>query len=340
MLLTVATFACMAMLIASAIGKLSAETSIGQTMAQWGSLKVPRPLINRHLVRAHPYGELMLAIALLRPGILGLVAAILTAALLVCYSYFLYRGIRSGIAAHCSCFGDSHRVTWYSLLRNAGFFVFALLSIADHAAGDGVIGAVNREGIGEVLLAALLVLAGICVVVGMSRGEEHKEPATTDARPARSGDDDYVAEPLRRWPIADEAGNRTYLPELVAEAPALLINVSLRCHKCAATIEQIPTWQDQFGQLVNIAVLSADTPAALLAEYPQLRGRVFHDDLDIIAPAYQLATPSAMLLGFDRTISGGPVSGASAIDRFVADIQDELAAAGLFNSGEMPAAGE
>lgn len=336
MLLSVATFASMAMLIASAIGKFTGASTIGQTMAQWGSLKVPRPLINRHLVRAHPYVELLIALALAASGALGLVAAIITAALLVCYSYFLYRGIRSGIAAHCSCFGDSHRVTWYSLLRNGGFFIFALMAIADHlGAGGGIAGAVHRGGFGEVTLGALLVGAGVCVVVGMSRGEEQKAAPPTEVRAEGSSDDDYVAEPLRNWPIRNEAGNRIFLPDLVAEAPALLINVSLKCHKCAETIEQIPQWEDQFGTLMNICVLSADPPAALLAEYPQLRGRAYHDDLGIIAPAYQLATPSAMLLGFDRTISGGPVNGASAVAQFVTDIYGELAAAGLLDTGQV-----
>ncbi|MDO5727055.1 MAG: DoxX family protein [Bowdeniella nasicola] len=329
MLLTTATLALSAMLIASGIGKLTSGPSIGATMAQWGSLKVPRPLVNRHLVRAHPWVELVLALLIWLPGPVGTIGTVISAVLVIVYTIILIRGIRSGIAERCSCFGDNHRITWYSVLRNVGFFLFAIRAIADHRVGMGGPVAAIAAGRGaHLLLALVLVIAGVLVVIGMSHvdSDEAQLPAATTTT---DGNDEYQPMPLLHLPLRRETGELAAISELVSDRPVLLINVSTTCAKCAGAIQRLDHWQDRLGELVTVAVLTASDLHELVAMYPAVHGRVYWDHLEVISPAYRLATPSAILLGIDYTISGGPVHGMNEIDSLVEQMRNELIYAGV-----------
>lgn len=353
MLLTVATLACTAMLMASAIGKLTGEPVIGRTMAQWGSLGVPRVLVNRHLVRAHPYVELVLAVLLLVPGTIGLIAAIITAALLVCYTYFLYQGIRSGIATTCSCFGDDHDVTWYSVLRNAGFFALALMAIADHwGAVGGPVGLWRSEGALQLALAVVLVGCAVSVVIGMSHRPAPKptrpnsQPAAAQPVPSATGEadeldqqEDYQRMPLLFMPLKTASGEVRYLPEISGLRPVLLINASTTCAYCADAIARLEQWEEALGGIVDIALLTTDDVETFLQRYPDTADRLYHDYLPVVATAYMLSTPTAILLGIDSYLAGGPASGVEEISQLVADMRAELQAAGVLapDADDVPA---
>ena len=75
--------------------------------------------------------------------------------------------------------------------------------------------------------------------------------------------------------------------------------------------------------MVVRAVL-AGRPSAVDAGLTFLRGHVWFDPFGITRRAFAAGNPSAVLLGADGLVAGGPVHGEDAVRAFVADVADQL----------------
>ena len=73
-------------------------------LAGWAEIGVPRVLRQPWLVRAHPWAELLLALAVaLLGGILGVIAALIAVVVLAVYLWLVVRLRRRDDDASCAC---------------------------------------------------------------------------------------------------------------------------------------------------------------------------------------------------------------------------------------------
>ena len=116
-----------AVMIASAVAKFRRPDDI----AGWAEMGVPRRLRQRWLITFHPWGELLLGIALAAlGGVLGLLAAVVALALMVAYLSLVSSVFRRAQGASCACFGTRPRpVTRLTIARNAWLTLLAAATV-------------------------------------------------------------------------------------------------------------------------------------------------------------------------------------------------------------------
>ena len=87
-------------------------------------------------------------------------------------------------------------------------------------------------------------------------------------------------------------------------------------------------WRERLPQL-EVRLLSSMKPETLPDDL-RPDGAVAYDHAGVAQRALALnGSPTAVLLGADGLLAGGPVEGVAEIEQFVADIADQLAGAAL-----------
>jgi hypothetical protein len=133
----------------------------------------------------------------------------------------------------------------------------------------------------------------------------------------------YVRAEIPHVPVTQADGSVVSLRELAGSRPQLILAVSRTCSSCASTIEAAPLWQERVPEVdIHLLFPSEDDPATSTRSQPQ----TLHDPKRFAFEALRLpGTPSAVLLGADGMLAGGPVAGHDAISAFVAEVDAELA---------------
>lgn len=319
-----------AVLIASATAKLRTPDDL----AGWTEVGVPRALRRRWLLRLHPVGEAVLGGFLaLAGGWLGQLAATAAVALMAAYTVLVARAARRSPGAACACFGARRTITRITVIRNVWLTALA-------AATAAVIG--STPFLGGALWTGLshggwlLGLAVAAITAGMilwpDRGEP--SPATTTESLAAGipvagdGDADYVRVRTPAIPVVLADGSDSTLRALARERPVLLLAVSSFCGSCAAVMERRSTYRELLPE-VDVRLLLTEGSRSRWAEGGRLQS--VHDEKEYVSDSLGYSgTPSAVLLGVDGLLAGGPVTGDRAVDRFVDDIYEAL-------HGERPA---
>ncbi|MDT0186481.1 hypothetical protein Q9S36_40485 [Microbacterium sp. ARD31] len=308
-------------LIASGVSKFRAADDL----AAWAELGVPAPLRREWLRRLHPWGEVALGLAIaVVGGAPALVAALAAAALMAAYTWLVVRAVREEKDASCACFGARKRVTKVTIVRNVWLTALAVVTSASSWTTP-LIGGPLREAIGEGPWVFGLVVAAIttALILWPERGFE-VPPANLRVSAGEDGEDgDYVRTRTPAVPVTFADGRVENLRTLAARKPILLLSVSPTCAPCAPVIEKVGFWRDLLPEVdVRLLLAAAPEDSALIetAEPQSL-----HDPDGYARQSLDIpSTPTAVLLGADGLLAGGPAVGADDIDDFVADIYESL----------------
>lgn len=309
------------MLVVSAVGKLRSPSASAQAFR---NLRVPAPLSGRLVVEALPYVELVLAVGLVVVGGgPGSVMAVAALALFTAYLLLVTRALGFDEDVDCACFGAfaPGRITGRTLLRNAWLVAVGAAAVAASLHGESV--ATRLTG-GQTpwwwLVGSLAAAATVLLVLGPAGDAQ---PSSAQAY-ASVDEGDYVRARTPALPVTLGDGSRTTLRALSADRPQLLVHVSEICGSCMEVIEAMPGWRERLPAVdVRLVLGAAPGSSALTAVAEPLS---VHDPEGLVAHSFDmLATPSAVLLGADGLLAGGPVVGSYAVPDFVEQIMRELA---------------
>lgn len=310
-------------LVVSAVGKLRSPSASAEAFRD---LRVPAPLSGSLAVRALPWVEIALALGLLALGGLpGTAAAVGTLVLFTAYLVLVVRALGFDEDVECACFGEfaPGRISRRTVVRNAWLVALAAVTVGVAAQGPSVLTRIADELLPWWWLAGAVAAAVTTwlVVGGSSAAVPTVEPT---AHAEEEGD--YVRYRTPALPIMLGDGTTTNLRALGTVRAQLLLYVSDWCSSCHDVVEAVPRWRDLLGPVDVRLVLAAPPSETTLtsADEPQ----TLHDTERLLDDSFGIRrTPSAILLGADGLLAGGPVTGHDDVLEFVEAIAEELGVA-------------
>jgi thiol-disulfide isomerase/thioredoxin len=313
---------CAAVLLLSGIAKLRDPATVDTAFS---SLGVPRALDTRMVRRLLPWVEIALgAWLLLATGPALVVVALVTFALFVAYLVLVVRAVRQPEPVDCGCFGalGDSEVTTVTVWRNAALVLSAALAVLAGVRGTGVLPALVDDTGVVAWVAAAALTAAVAVLVAYrppSATSETGQPseALTDA------DGEYVRDPIPDAQVLTEDGKLVFLADEARRAAHLLVFLSPGCGPCDRLGPLVPGWSEELAPVVVKAVV-AGQPVVVEAWLTYLQGHAWCDPFGITRKAFTAGNPSAVLLGADGLIAGGPVHGEEDVLSFITDVRDQL----------------
>jgi peroxiredoxin len=270
------------------IAKLGDYTGVRTMVADFGfPARLTAPLAG-----ALVCGELGVAAALAIPP-LARAGGLGALALLVAFSAVISLNVAHGRRPACHCFGRlrSAEVGWPTVARNA-----LPAAVAGFVAADGR------------FLPVLAALAALATGAWLVLGPRKPPPLRAGARaPAFS--------------LADQAGQKQTLESLLTQGrPVLLVFSDSACGACRDLMPRVARWQDEFGDVLTVAVVSTGPPGnhRAAAREHGLRRLLADEDRSVTAAYRIAATPSAVVVDAGRLITAGPAAGADEITGLLA----------------------
>ncbi|MCA1783359.1 MAG: hypothetical protein LC679_14655 [Intrasporangiaceae bacterium] len=339
--LTLIPITLVIVLVVSALAKLKARASTASAVRL---LRVPGFLKPEWVAVALPPGEIVLGLAMLSPWLpLARLAAVGALVLFLAYWVIIARAMTFDPRPSCGCFGQigDQRVTAKTLARNtvlvAGSAAFVWMTWAQDATVIGFLtDATAREwllvlGAGFAVLVTWFVLSPPAPVKQRSAKKRRHEPAPAPVTPV---EEEYVRVAIPDAILLDASRNPSTLLQLAEQQPVLLIFITCGCPSTYETWRRLPQWAER---LPPVRVLGVETLQLGDLGLAGVAERLFYDPASRAFNALKMpGTSSAILLGADRLVAGGPVLGDEEIEEFVAEIADALAEAGP--AAEGPAA--
>jgi hypothetical protein len=314
-----------AVLTVSAVAKIRDPHD---TVSVFQKLELPAILVRLRAPLLLPYGELAVAaLLLLLPGHSYVAAGTLALLLFAAYAVVVGRALRFPYPIMCGCFGQLGLgwITRQTFVRNLVLLAVALITWLDSLRGHGVLQRLTSLGGDAWWLAGLaLAVATTTLVVRESRPPKYLAPTAED--------DEYHAVPIP-YTLLDGPTGPTTVWRLSDAAARLLVFWNPLDDDTAAVAERLPAWQEALAPVqVHLVTRSEWHQAAEVR--PDLAEHLLGDpdgETALRLGVHQL--PSAVLLGADRLLAGGPVAG-------LADIEDLVAAAAeeIQNAAESAAA--
>ncbi|MFV0463681.1 MAG: MauE/DoxX family redox-associated membrane protein [Nostocoides sp.] len=335
------------------------------------NLRLPRAFAKPWVGVALPAGEGALALGLLTPWApIYLAASWLTLALMLTYAALVARAMRFDPRPSCGCFGKigDQRINGRTVTRNVIFVVLAVAAVGVGLAGDSLWSLLAAPGGSAAGWLAASAVVGVVVwfVAAGSTTASSTGTAVSPAAPPPGGvgatavrppsdavggavqaisdqevldaldrdNPDYVRRPIPMAYLVGRAGEVTSLPELARSKPVLLVATNCFCGTTALALESMSRWR---AALPFVDVHYVTTLPFQAHQRPEVAapedGWYDHEG----RAWYELGlgeSPSAVLLGADGLLAGGPVGSVPGIDEFVEDIAAELDS---FDPGELPA---
>ena len=347
-------------LLVSGLAKLGARQGTEDAMT---SLRLPLRGTHRLVANVLPALEILLALALWIPLVpLQVVVATLIALLLISYLVIIARALTFEETVECSCFGTlaSPTVSFSTLGRNIVLSGLGLATVV--AAASGLLSAALVQaplalvGFGAALLLAIiltaLTLGGTASTgdeaAGSGSGRAHgAAPAAAansvdgaDGGAAAAEDEevlDYERTPIPGAVLQLPSGRLTTLRQVTAHRAALLVFVSEGCGPCERVLDHGASWIEELSPYLQVLFVFA-VPLEHRRErtVQRIGDSALHDMQSVARNALGAkSSPSAVLLGADGQLAGGPVNGGTEVIEFVQDIQEQLLEA---QAGEEPAA--
>lgn len=334
------------------------------------SLRMPaRPLHRLGALLLAP-GELLLAVGLWIPIVPVQVAvASATLALMLAYLVIIVRALGFDEPVHCSCFGTlgSPNVSRASALRNVTLSLLGVAGVVSAATGATAAAVLTAW---PMLLAWTLALGvAVLLTVFTLGGTEPDEEAPTVAplgspAPSRTAsattganDDaaedgvhhedaaestgaeedelDYLRTPIPPGLLRDADGQLVPLRSFTAGRAVLLIWVNPGCGACERILTALPAWRERLGPLVAVhMVLPRPLESIAQPDLERLGPGPMEDVHSTLAETLSMrGTPTAVLLGADGMLAGGPVAGGGEVSDFVEEIIEQLDAARVTQTG-------
>ncbi|NHA69030.1 TlpA family protein disulfide reductase, partial [Phycicoccus flavus] len=312
---------CSAVLVASGVAKLRDPAALDHAVV---SLRVPAPFDGRLARRALPWVEIGLGVwLLLGTGVLHVLLAFAVLVLLGAYTALVARALRGPDPAECGCFGalGDSRVTRATLARNVLLVVAALATLVAALRDVAFLPAALAGDLGlwGWLLAAGLTAGIAALVTWRSDGGA---ASSAGLAPAYDEDGEYVRREIPEVQVLTDDGDLLLLGNEVRLAARLLVFLSPGCGPCQRIGPLVPQWAQDLDP-VRVHVVLFGRPGAL-ARLPHLRGHAWFDPHGVAMRTLGQGTPSAVLLGADGLLAGGPVSGEEAVVDFVEEVRRHL----------------
>lgn len=316
--LVVAHLLVAAVLVTSGLAKVLRP---GDADAAFESLGVPAALRRPAVVRAHPWVEILLGVAVLvLPHPADLVAAVLGLGLLTAYLVLVWRVVARGEEASCQCFGSlgADRITVRTVVRNAVLVAVAGVAVAD-AWGQGSVptrlAALDADGWWWLAAAAVTGLVAALVVAPGPEPEQAEQPEL-----------DYLRLPIPDVPVTHPDGTTESLRDLARGRAQLLFFLSPGCGPCVTVTHRLETYAARLPEL-DVRVVSGLTREFVAEHVPEWEPYLVMEKQNAVSEVFGVTgRPMAVLLGGDGLLAGGPVRGPDEIATFVDDIEAELQA--------------
>jgi len=328
-------------LLISGLAKLGAREGTQDAMR---SLRLPLPTMHASVASVLPAAEIVLALVIWIPAPpLQVLSTAVVALLMFAYLGIIARALTFEEQVHCSCFGTlaSPTVSRVTLVRNILLSMLGVLAVA--AAGSGAMttylvqAPLSLISLGIALLVAIALAA---VTIGGSVAEPDPDappaqpspPADEASSPSELGEDellDYERTSIPAAVLQQPDGRLITLTQLTAHRAALLVFVTEGCGPCERVLDHAEEWTEALEDTLQVRFVFS-RPLDQLRERTTRRveGHALHDLQFTARTALGGAgAPSAVLLGADGQLAGGPVSGGSAVIEFVQEIRDQLAEA-------------
>ena len=318
-----------AVLCFSAVTKLGKGESLRSIVR---NLHLSDRILPKPLARAIPGLELVLALLLVgsvQP--LFTVAAVGCLVLMLVYWALIARGLTLHPRPSCGCFGQAgeHQITGRTLLRNTLLVLAAAATLALAVSGRTTLSLLGDARAGDWWWLALAALA--CVVTALVLAAPHSDVVVTSpADPVGQGDllagdaadgGDYVRTPTPRLVLHDLASGPVTLHELSAERAQLLVFVNCYCASTREAMAQVAAWDARFD-LVDVRLVFSIPLIDSLGPPP---AGTLVDHAGLAWEAFGLTdSPSAVLLGIDGHLAGGPVSGATEVLELLDEVAEVL----------------
>jgi hypothetical protein len=321
-----APFILAAVLVASALGKLADPR---RAAAAFDALDVPRALARPWMRTAHPWAELVLALGLIATwGASAVVVAVLVVVLFIGYLLLVVRAAQSSEPTDCACFGSAgaERVTRLTVVRNVWLLGVSAAALWSAFSGRSPLQWAVSAGSDVWWLVAV---AAAAVTTGLILYREASTAGGSDGDVVAGLDpetlEDYERTKIPHVPVTLADGSVVSLRDFAGARPKLILAVSATCSSCLPVIDAAPQWQDRLPEL-DVHLLFP-SPAPTVTESPTHPGALY-DPMKFIYEGLRMpGTPSAVLLGVDGMLAGGPVVSHDQISAFVADVEAELAGA-------------
>ena len=330
-------------LLISGLAKLGAREGTQDAMR---SLRLPLPTMHASVASVLPVTEIVLALAIWIPAPpLQVLLTGLVAALMLTYLVIIARALTFEEQVHCSCFGTlvSPTVSRTTLVRNVLLSVLGLLAVVAAASGAMTTLLVQAPmGLIGLGIALLIAIALTAATIGGSVAEPDADAPTAastaaDAASTAAADVDedelldYERSPIPAAVLQQPDGRLITLTQLTAQRAALLVFVTEGCGPCERVLDHAEEWIGELEQTLQVRFVFS-RPLDQLRERTtdRVEGHALHD-LQFTARTALGGTsaPSAVLLGADGQLAGGPVNGGSAVIEFVQEIREQLAEAGV-----------
>lgn len=300
---------CAAVLVVSGVAKLRSPGSLERALS---SLRVPGALAGRPVRLLLPWVEVALGAALLvTTGRVLLGVGALVLGLFAAYLVLVVAAVRRPEPADCGCFGalGDTRVTAATVVRNALLVVAAAATVVGATGGGGLRDLADGPVAGWLLGAALA--AAVAVAVTWRSG------ATAGA------DDEYVREDVPDAAQVLTADRRLLvLVDEAQSAARLLVFLRPGCAPCGRLGPQVAGWRDALAPVDVRAVVVGDPE--VLGALPYLDHTTWFDPHAVALDLLGQGSPSAVLIGTDGLLAGGPVRGEDAVTEFVEDVRAQV----------------
>ena len=317
------TLVLAAVLIFSAVAKLRNRQPAQDAFV---SLRLPSWLSNSPVPRYLPIIELILAAGLLLlPPPASVVVAAATMLLMLGYLLVIVRALTFDEPVTCNCFGELGLglVTRATVWRNLILVVLSQFAVYSAMTGAVLPRLAAAPGVTWLWLALTIAVAAVAVLIFGTPGRSAREITYLD----QDGDEaelDYLRQAIPFGVLKTEKGDNVTLQHLVVERACLLIFVSFGCGGCQRITPQVEGWAEQLDPVTVRAVLYGDPENYYEGSQPLPSDLVLFDPNGVVGLTFQVGTPSAVLLGADGMLAGGPVIGEEAVTTFVADIREQL----------------
>ena len=164
----------------------------------------------------------------------------------------------------------------------------------------------------------------------MGAAEATPEPATSEPEPledvAEPEPDDYVRRPIPDGVLLDHEGAPSSPRELASKKAQLWVGIDCLCGDARRAIDELVRWQERLPVLDVRLVVPFRLSGGILGA--DQRPMALYDHGGLVSKALRLkGAASAVLMGADGLLAGGPVTSFGEVEAFVDDIAEQLAEA-------------
>ena len=292
------------------------------TRDAFDALRVPSAVPADSVARALPWAEIVLAVALLAlPAPWTSAAAVAVVLLMLAYTALIARALTFDEPVTCSCFGSigRHDVDRLTLARNVlltGLAVAAAWFALAGGSGPAALADLDAEG-----WSALLAAAAAAVVAVLVAGVRTSSASSVGA----DGGEllDYERQPIPYGIVSLPDGRTATLAELARTQARLVVILNPGCGPCIRVGDKLDDWTARLAPAVGILAVYPDEQSARNATNHAPELAAWEPDYNV-RRVLAAGTPTAVLLGADGLLAGGPVGGEDAVEALVADVLAEL----------------